>query len=241
MNTELETSLKKIREEFIPAAEKLFGEALKSIILYGSAARGSYIHGSSDINILIVIEEPDPEKIISLGSEQAKLIKKHRLSLHILSEGEFIRSSDIFPMEYLDVQEEGSLLYGDNVAEKLDITKRNLRHQVEERLRGNINAMRQALIASRGNSRLLSQLLRENIGTLIAPLRGLLRLSSSELPTGELEVLKRVNEEFGVDGGPVKEILSLREGGRTDAKRLAVDLIGFLTGLVRKVDELEVE
>ncbi|MFO7848610.1 MAG: nucleotidyltransferase domain-containing protein, partial [Spirochaetia bacterium] len=178
MNEELQASLKKINEDFIPELKKIFGHSLKAVILYGSAARETYVHGSSDINLLVIIEEPDPEKILEIGSEHAKFIKKHHISLHLLSEGEFMRSADIFPMEYLDIQEAGKVLYGENAAEKLTITRRHLRHQVEERLRGNINALRQALIASRGSSRLLSQLLRESFGTFISPLRGLLRLKA---------------------------------------------------------------
>lgn len=251
MIAELETSLKKIREEFIPEVQKSFGDALEAVILYGSAARGSYVPGGSDINLLIIIREPDPEKIMALGSEEARLLKKHHISLHVLSEGEFIRSADIFPMEYLDIREAGQVLYGENIAERLTITRKNLRHQVEERLRGNINALRQALIASRGSSRLLSQLLRANFGTLIAPLRGLLRLKEEALqqsgekertqPRGELELLQKVQEEYGVDTTPLKEVLTFREGGRTDAKRLAVNAVTFLTSLVRTVDEMDVE
>ena len=251
MNAELETSLKKIREEFIPELEKSFGEDLEAVILYGSAARGSYVHGSSDINLLIIIQEPKPEKIMALGSEQAKILKKHHISLHILSKGEFIRSADIFPMEYLDIREVGKVLYGENIAEHLSITKKNLRHQIEERLRGNINALRQALIASRGSSRLLSQLLRSSFGTLVAPLRGLLRLKDEDLqksgeeshtqPREEIELLEKLQKEYGVDTTPLREVLTFREGGRTDAKRLAVNTVFFLTTLVRKVDEMDME
>ncbi|MFP4180185.1 MAG: nucleotidyltransferase domain-containing protein [Spirochaetaceae bacterium] len=246
MNEELQASLKKIEEDFIPEVKKTFGHSLKAVILYGSAARGTFVYGSSDINLLIIIEEPDPDRIVELGADHAKLIKKHRISLHVLSEGEFIRSADIFPMEYLDIQEAGKILYGESVADKLTITKKHLRHQVEERLRGNINALRQALIASRGSSRLLSQLLRESYGTFISPLRGLLRLKNEDLrtknhPETDIELLDRVYKEYGVDTKPLKEIYTFREGGRTDARRLAVNLVIFLTTLVRRVDEMEAE
>ena len=242
MNEELKTNLTKIKEDFVPEVKKTFGDALKAVILYGSAARGTYVHGSSDINLLIIIREPDPEKIIALGSDQAKLIKKHHISIHILSEGESIRWADLLPMEYLDILEIGQTLYGENTAERLTITKKNLRHQVEERLRGNINALRQALIASRGSSRLLSQLLRESYGALTAPLRGLLRLKETESGgLGEMELLDRIKEVYELDTKPLKEIYTFREGGRTDAKRLAVNVVTFLTALVRKVDEMEVE
>ncbi len=253
MERELEATLKKVREDFLPELHEIFGQAVKSVILYGSAARGSYVHGSSDVNLLIIIKEPDPQKILDLGSEQARLIKKLRLSLHILSEGEFIRSADIFPMEYFDIREAGEVLYGENVSERLTLTKQNLRHQVEERLRGNINALRQALIASRGSSRLLGELLRESFGTLMAPLRGLLRLKDAdsqaaaaasgpaESPAGELDLLVQIGRAYEIDVTALEDIYKFREGSRTDAKLLAVNALSFLTELVRKVDELEVE
>ena len=45
--------------EFVDDLKGIYGEALQSVILYGSGARGEYVAGKSDINFLVVLAE-DP-------------------------------------------------------------------------------------------------------------------------------------------------------------------------------------
>jgi len=56
----------KPQDVFVPLTEdykKVFGKDLISLILYGSAAGGSYVKGKSDINLLIIVT---PEAINKL-------------------------------------------------------------------------------------------------------------------------------------------------------------------------------
>ncbi len=43
--------------------QKVFAADLESIILYGSAARGEYVAGRSDINFMIVLSDAGIEKL----------------------------------------------------------------------------------------------------------------------------------------------------------------------------------
>ena len=48
----------KPQDVFVPLTQdyqKVFGKELISLILYGSAAGGSYVKGKSDINLLVVL------------------------------------------------------------------------------------------------------------------------------------------------------------------------------------------
>lgn len=55
------TSISTIMQEFAREMKVLYGEALNSIIVYGSYARGDYTE-SSDIDVMILVTLPD-EKI----------------------------------------------------------------------------------------------------------------------------------------------------------------------------------
>ena len=51
---------KKVAEELSRAYAELFGERLRSALLYGSVARGEAIGGVSDINVLLLLDRLDP-------------------------------------------------------------------------------------------------------------------------------------------------------------------------------------
>jgi len=241
MTTEVENVLKSIKTEFIPVLIESFGQDLKAVILYGSAARDSYIKGVSDVNILILTGSPHPDIIIHLGKKSARLIQKQRLSLHFLTEREFMNSSDVFPMEYYDIKKDHLLLWGDDLLDRLSLTPENLRHQVEERLRGSVNALRQALLASQGKNKPLAEVLINWYGSQAALFRGILRLlDRSDIPNEAHQLIKSVAEAFEIDSSGMEELVALRESRKTEeASAVAVNVLGFLTALTRKIDSME--
>jgi len=241
MTTEVENVLKSIKTEFIPVLIESFGQDLKAVILYGSAARDSYIKGVSDVNLLVLTGSPHPDIIIQLGKKSAKLIQKQRLSLHFLTEREFMNSSDVFPMEYYDIKQDHLLLWGDDLLDRLSLTPENLRHQVEERLRGSVNALRQALLASQGKNKPLAEVLINWYGSQAALFRGILRLlDRSDIPNEAHQLIKSVAEAFEIDSSGMEELVALRESRKTEeASAVAVNVLGFLTALTRKIDSME--
>jgi predicted nucleotidyltransferase len=241
MTTEVENVLKNIKTEFIPALQESFGQDLKAVILYGSAARDSYIKGVSDVNLLVLTGSPHPDLIMQLGKKSAKLIQKHRLSLHFLTESEFLNSSDVFPMEYYDIKQDHVLLWGEDPLAKLSLTPQNLRHQVEERLRGSVNALRQALLASQGKNKPLAEVLINWYGSQAALFRGVLRLlDRGDIPNEAHQLIKAVAEAFEIDSSGMEELVALRESRKAEeASSVAVNVLGFLTALTRKIDAME--
>jgi len=241
MNNEAEQILQMIKSEFLPSLQKLFGSNLKSVLLYGSAARGNFRKGISDVNILVLTETPDPESIMQLGKSASRIIRNKKLSLHFLTEKEFQNSSDVFPMEYYDIKQAHVLLWGEDTLSGLILTPENLRHQVEERLRGSVNALRQAMLASQGRDKLLAGVLSEWYGSQTALFRGILRLlNREEIPEQPHELVQNVAQAFEIDPAGMEELISLREQKRSEkAAAVAVKVLGFLTALISKIDSME--
>lgn len=236
--------IQKIKNEFMPELTVNFGDDLKAVILYGSAAKGSsgaFVEGVSDVNLLVLTGSPHPKKIIELGKGAARKITRLRLSLHFLTVDEFLNSSDVFPMEYLDIQEHHELVWGEDPVKKLSLHRENLRHQVEERLRGGVNALRQALLASRGKDRLIAGVMKEWFGSQTALFRGVLRLSGQdEIPFESRELVRKVADIFSLDPAGIYALIDLREKGKTEnAASAAVETLHFLTALVREVDAMD--
>ena len=228
------------KESFLLSLKSCFNENLLSVMLYGSYVSGNFVKGVSDINVLIILEKPNPEQIEVMGRMTHRMIKRNRITPLVLTREEFNNSADVFPMEYFDIKDRKEVIHGTDETESLTLTMKNLRHQIEDRLRGEIASLRQLVIASRGKPRVLRHLLKVWSGSLHAVFRGLLRLGKVDpVPVESSDVLKKVNEAFKIDTIPFTEINKLRSGVKFDPKPLTQNLLGKLEELIRIVDKMK--
>lgn len=240
MSKNREEIISDVRGTFLDRIKNSFKENLLSVLLYGSAASGDFIPGVSDVNVLIILNEIDKEQIEKFGRENFRSMNRHRITPLILSRTEFQNSADVFPMEYFDIQEQNSVLFGEDETKMLKLERKNLRHQLEERLRGCLNSIRQMIIASRGRKRHLRINLRILFGSFKSLFRGLLRLRGvSPIPNQWEEILELLHENFGVDVKPLMEIHKLRSGEKIDPLKLSVELSNSLEKLTGVVDRME--
>jgi predicted nucleotidyltransferase len=231
---------KTFEESFLLSLKDCFGENLLSVMLYGSYVSGNFVKGVSDINTLIILEKPNPEQMEEMGRKTHRMIKRHRITPLILTREEFNNSADVFPMEYFDIKDRKRVIHGEDETKSLTLTMKNLRHQIEDRLRGEIASLRQLIIASRGRPRVLRHLLKVWSGSLYTVFRGLLRLKGAgPIPVESSDVLKKVNETFKIETSPFTEINKLRSGVKVDPKPLTQNLLGKLEELIRVVDKMK--
>ncbi len=232
--------LSSVIEKFVDGAKRIFRENLESVILYGSAATGAYVPKVSDINILLLIKKSDPGQIFAFGKELKGLIRKERFTTQILTVPEFLGSGDIFPLEYHELAGTRKVLFGDDTVKGLSLTKANLRHQVEGLLRGCIATLRQILIASGGDKRILMASIVNWSGSLRTVHKGLLRLKGID-PAGlnDAALASRIGELFGVDSAPFTALSVMRTERKGDSLSVAVSLVKTLTELAGIVDRME--
>jgi predicted nucleotidyltransferase len=229
-----------VEKSFLTQLTETFGSNLISVMLYGSYVSGDFVPGVSDVNMLVILEHSDPESIGILGKTASRMMRKYKITSLILTKSEFINSADVFPMEYADIRERNRVLFGDDETKSLTLKKKNLRHQLEEMLRGSVASLRQVLIASRGRRRVLEANLKILFGTLNALFRGLLRLQGSkEIPTEGEAIIDQVSQTFEIDAEPFKKLVRLRMGAKVDAEELAADALTALEQLIIIVDRME--
>jgi predicted nucleotidyltransferase len=238
-----ERSSSAAQQEFIGIVGEVFGDAAKSVVLYGSYLKETYTPGVSDINILIVLSDVKPGDLAEFGRRAGRLMRKHRITPLILSHDEFVTSSDVFPMEYLDIVTTHKVLLGDDATAALSISRAHLRHQVEHQLRGQLLSLRQLLVAfGSGNisTRGLQKELQTWYGSLSAILRGVLRLHGADtIPASDKEIVEELNTAVGLTAGPILELVKCRSGACPDPKDLVSRLIDRLGKLVQIVDSME--
>jgi len=241
-----------VENTFVEKVKETFQENLISILLYGSYVEGNYKQDSSDINVLIILSRAGFSDLEEFGKECKGLIKKYKITPLILRKSEFINSADVFPMEYMDLLERHTCIYGEDVTKELNLTNENLRHQLEFLLRGSVNSLRQLIVGSPGKYRVLGKNLKNLFGSYIGLFRGVLRLRGiSPVPYEAKDILKRISSEFSQGEGestkiifditPFLELIMYRdgEGEKKDPKRLGTEILKELQGLVTIVDAMD--
>jgi len=231
-----------MEQELVRVLQRVFSERLLSVMLYGSYVSGNYVPKLSDINVLVVLEKTLPEDLEKLGKEAFRFIKKHKITPLIVSRTEFERSSDVFPMEYMDIRSRCRVLSGSDETEPLTLTPKNLRHQLEHLLRGNIISLRQLLVASRGKEAVLKNSVKNWYGSMNALFRGLIRLKGETPSETEAETnITKVRDLYKVDTEPFGHLVAFRSGERQDPRGLVYGLIECLQELILVVDSLDGE
>lgn len=228
-----------VEDSFLGKLKDIFTDNLLSVTLYGSYLSESFKKGISDINILIIINSSNIEQISQFGIKASKTIKKFNITPLILTKSEFNSSADVFPMEYFDIREQNRVIFGKDPTKPLKLTKKNLRHQLEERLRGNVASLRQLIVASSGKDKILTSFLKRGSGTSIALFRGLFRLKDiTPVPSSSDEILNMVRESFGIDIEPFNLLMRLRKGERIESKTIAKGILSSLEDLIRIIDKM---
>ena len=202
--------------------------------------RATFKPGVSDVNVLVLLSEPDPDALARLAKSAGGMMRKRRITPLLLTSGGFARSSDVFPMEYLDIAARHRVLHGEDPTATLAVDRRNLRHQLEHQMRGNLISLRQLVLAARGRRRLLGRELKRWYGPVAAVFRGLLRLKGVDpVPTDPDALISSVNEAFGLESGPFMELVAYRRGESADPVGLADGLLLRLADLVDTIDRME--
>jgi predicted nucleotidyltransferase len=229
--------------DFTAKLKEVFASDFLALVVYGSATKGSYRAGVSDINVLVILEKCSAVKILELGRTAKTLFHKYRISPFIMTREEFVTSADVFPLEYSDILDAHNVVYGNKEIIDIAVNWGNLRLQLEEKLRGAIGDIRGMLIAAEGDEGLLKKLILQWSGLGRILFRGLLRLKRKSVTgMGAETILDEAAKEYGVSLEGFSVLNRLRQSQMPvsfTASSLADSLIEPLKALVRAVDAME--
>jgi predicted nucleotidyltransferase len=230
-----------IEGPFLARLRESFGDNLLSVTAYGSYVSGEFLPGVSDVNILVILSEPDGKGLAAFGKSAHSLIRRCRITPLVLTRKEFVNSADVFPMEYQDIRGRNIVLVGEDETKSLTLTRENLRHQLEGQLRGTVASLRQVVIASRGRRRVLRHYLKGLFGAIRSSLRGLLLLKDvggEDIPDESDRLLERLESEFGIEIDSFRKLSHMRRGEKIEPRQLADEVLSSLRKLIATVDVL---
>src|SRR5439155_25918946 len=88
------------------------GPRLRSVVLYGSAARGDSHAAGSDFNVILVLESLDPATLEVLAPAVRRFVKKGHPVPRMFSPTLIAASADAFPIEFADIRDGRTVLHG---------------------------------------------------------------------------------------------------------------------------------
>jgi len=187
---------------FVPLTEdylNAFGRDLVSLMLYGSAAGGSYVKGKSDINLLVVLT-PEGMSRLEDAFVLVKKWRKRNVAVPLFLTKDFIASSlDAYPIEFLNMQQHCVLIYGENVLEPLVFKPEDLRLQIEREIKSKIILLREGYLESEGSARRVRELIGRSLVALVSIFNAMLHLKQARPPRHKKETIEEAGRIFGVD------------------------------------------
>lgn len=189
---------KKLRLYLVELAT-ILGRSLKSIVLYGSAASGEFDPRRSNINLIVVVDKLDLDLLRKVQPRVKRGARKGIVAPLFLTAEHMDTSSDVFPIEFLDMSDFHHVILGDDPFAKLSIGIENLRLECEEKLKGFLINLRQSYLEIADRRGSMINLVAASITGIVSIFRGLIRLTGSKAPASKKEVICRMAELYPVE------------------------------------------
>ena len=193
------------------------GDNLVSLMLYGSAARGSRVAGRSDANVLLVVRDASADALRRAAPALAAWLKVAKAPPLIQTEADWAASADVFPIEVEDIREAHRLLAGRDALAGLVTTRENLRLELEREARGKLIRLRAEYAAAGADGQALAELLARALSTFLILFRAGLRLAARPVPAGDEQVVAAAAGVAGFDANAFAWALGARQRPRAPA------------------------
>ena len=195
-----QAAIDRVVTPFLAASDAALGAGY-SAILYGSAARGDFVPGRSDINLMLVLDDPSPTRLRALAPGFAAWRKSAAQPPLLISRAEWVRASDVFPIEITDMRAGYRVLRGSDPLAEARADPADLRQALERELRGKLLRLRQAYAAAAGDERQLGALAAASAGTVLVLFRSLLTLVGRGVPAGATALAAEAVDLVGAPAG----------------------------------------
>ena len=205
-----------VAERFKPFQNEIlssYQDKIHSITITGSALTDDFDPNKSDVNSVFVLTEMDLkflELMAPLGKKYGK--KRRRIAAPLIMTPEYIMNSlDAFPIEFLNIKLLHKTVFGEDLFQKLEINRSDLRLQCERELKVRLIGLRQGYISSAGDSKTLTDMFINTISGYIPLFRGIILVLGKEPPIRNDDVLTSLEEFSGVNTGVFKAVLKQKK------------------------------
>ncbi len=191
---QLHPRLRRPMREYVAFLKEVGGENILALSVFGPAVGAGFDPDIRNAENVLVVEHVDLTMLLKLAGQGARF-GKQGIAAPLVMTPTYIRASlDAFPLELLDIQDRRLTLFGLDYFSDLRFEPAHVRLQCERELKTVLIAMRQGLLASRGENRGIDALETEAGESMRRTLRGMVRLKGQKSlsePAGMLAFLEK--------------------------------------------------
>ncbi len=174
--TRVSTEMREALEDFARLVREVFVQEAKALTIFGKVVTGGFDARSETARSVLVTDRVNLSTLRRLAGNGARL-GKSGIGAPLVVTPKYLRDSlDSFPLELIEIQQQGVTVFGDDHFAELAFEEAHVRLQCERELKRALIALRQGLLATAGLERHVPALQREAANQLLRTLRGMLWL-----------------------------------------------------------------
>lgn len=208
-------------DEFVKRIREAGGANIESVILFGSAVAGDFHPELSNLNMFCVLRDTSFDSLRALTPAARWWDRQKQPPPLCMTRQELERSTDVFPIELLDMQQHHRVLFGQDVLEGLQIPMDLHRVQVEYELKEKLILLRQHLMMAGENESRLGEVLQRSVSSFATLFRHALIALGETPPAGKREAVKSLERRLNLDFSAVLQVLDARER-KVDLKKINI-------------------
>lgn len=186
-------------KDLVRKLNAVHGENLKSVVHYGSAIGERDVEDDRPKKVLIVLDRIAPSDLKAAhGIAEWWRSEGNPVPVYFTAE-EIADSSDVFPIEFIDMSKVRKVLHGTDPFDGLDIPTQNLRHQLEYELRAKLLRLRRLYIPASRNANQLAKLMAESLDNFAVLFRHVLVMLGKEAPFNKRDCVMKLAEELPLE------------------------------------------
>ena len=224
--------------ELVNDYKRVFDDILLAVVIYGNAITHEYRPGISDVTIIVVLKDASIEQLRKCRPVAQKWHKRN-VSIPFFMTPEFIASVvNFYPIEFLDIQTNHRILYGEDYFSCLEIDRGNLRLLCERELRDVAVHLKEEFVKSGEKSTVLRVITIASMKKMIPVFKALLRLNEKPVPKSRSDMIMAIEDLYNLGASALSGALNLdRQGMRPKQYAVLFDSYGKTVDLL--VDRVE--
>jgi nucleotidyltransferase-like protein len=194
-------------DETIAALQQALGTNLYSVVLYGSAARGDFVPGVSDLNLLIVLNESNPPAHEALAGV---VRSKPNVEPFAIGRPGLLRTARAFPAKFAAIRRNGRAVFGPYPLADIPRFPELERFAAEQSLRNVRLRLVYNFVKRGGDAARYTRFILDFIPALYSACNTVLELEGQTVPRTREEQASLYASVFNVDTGVLLELAQLK-------------------------------
>lgn len=209
MNSNIPIKLSAAIQSLASSLTESLSENLVSVVLYGGMVKNDFIKETDRVKMMIVLKEVTISCLDKISEALISTKRARQIQLLTLTTSDLNTSTDVFPIKFLDMQQDYEVLSGDDVVKELEVGRDNLRFRCEQEIKNLMLRLRAMYMQSRKNNEALQTMLLKGYYSFLQSGDALAELKTGKVYRKENEILEGI-ESIGLDADLMRSILQLR-------------------------------